>query len=113
GVRADMAEYAAFTGAAGAGFGPTAIAAPAVVFVNGIGLPFVNQTAQPDGTSPGTAAGSFVLGPRDGPGPAPEGDLISPQPGPVGGLTLADVQGIVQRAIDNANQTRAVIRLPI
>ena len=113
GVRPDVAEYAAFTGAAGAGFGPTAIAAPAVVFVNGIALPFVNQTSQPAGTSAGTVDGSFVIGPLDGPGPAPEGDLIDPQAGPLGGLTQAEVRGVVQRAIDNANQTRAVIRLPI
>ena len=72
-----------------------------------------NQTTQPDGTSPGTTQGSFVLGPQDSPGPAPEGDLVAPQAGPLGGLSQSDVQGIVDAAVAGANQTRAVIRLPI
>jgi uncharacterized protein GlcG (DUF336 family) len=113
GVAPNIAEFAAYTGSVGAGFGPTSIAAPAVVFVNGIALPFANQTTQPAGTAPGTADGTFVIGPLDGPGPAPEGDLVAPTNGPVGGLTQDDVQGIVNAAIANANQTRAVIRLPI
>src|SRR5579872_458765 len=36
GVAGNIAEFAAFTGAVGGGFGPTSIAAPAVVFINGI-----------------------------------------------------------------------------
>src|SRR5262249_28662047 len=90
---------------------PTAIAAPAVVFINGIALPFVNQTTQPDGTSTGAADGSFVVGPLDGPGSAPEGDLVAAQAG--SRLTQDEVRGIVDRGIAAANQTRAVIRLPI
>ena len=113
GVAPNIAEFAAFTGAVGAGFGPTAIAAPAVVFINGIALPFVNQTAQPEGTAPGSFVGSFIVGPIDGPGPAPDGDLVAAQAGPVGGLTQDEVRGIVNRAIAAANETRAVIRLPI
>jgi uncharacterized protein GlcG (DUF336 family) len=113
GVPAEVAEFAAYSGAAGAGFGPTTIAAPAVVFINGIALPFVNQTTQPAGTAPGAAAGRFMIGPEDSPGSAPEGDLIAPRSGPLGGLTQSDVQGIVNAAIATANQTRAVIRLPI
>jgi len=112
GVPAAVAEFAAFSGAAGAGFGPTP-AAPGVVFINGIALPFVNQTTQPAGTAPGTFAGSFMIGPEDSPASAPEGDLIAPHNGPLGGLTQGDVQGIVNAAIATANQTRAVIRLPI
>jgi uncharacterized protein GlcG (DUF336 family) len=111
GTSASVAEFAAFSGAVGAGFGPTSIAAPAVVFINGIALPFVNQTSQPDGTSAGSAAGEFVIGPLDGPGPAPEGDLVAARGGSA--LSQADVQGIVDRAIAAANETRAVIRLPI
>jgi uncharacterized protein GlcG (DUF336 family) len=113
GVAGNVAEFAAFSGAAGAGFGP-APAAPGVVFINGIALPFVNQTSQPDGTAPGTSdSGSFLAGPLDSPGPAPEGDLVAPQAGPIGGLSQSDVQGIVDGAVSAANQTRAVIRLPI
>ena len=118
GVPPSVAEFAAFSGAVGAGFG-AAPAAPGVVFINGIALPFVNQTTQPDGTTPGSIdvtdpnAGTFVVGPLDGPGPAPEGDLVAAQAGPLGGLSQADVQSIVDAAVAAANQTRAVIRLPI
>jgi len=112
GVDGNVAEFAAISGAIGAGLGPTP-AAPGVIFINGLALPFVNQTTQPGGTSTGDAGGAFVIGPLDSPGPAPEGDLVTPQAGPVGGLTQNDVQDIVNRAIEAANQTRAVIRLPI
>jgi uncharacterized protein GlcG (DUF336 family) len=113
GVAANVAEFAAFSGAAGAGFG-AAPAAPGVVFINGIALPFVNQTSQPDGTGPAASLqGSYNIGPQDSPGPAPEGDLVAAQAGPLGGLSQSDVQGIVDAAVAAANQTRAVIRLPI
>ena len=112
GVPPDVAEFTAFSGAAGAGFGPTP-AAPGVVVINGISLPFVNQMTQPPGTAPGTADGSFVIGPQDSPGPAPEGDLVAPVDGAAGGLTHDEVRGILDAAIATANQTRAQIRLPI
>jgi len=112
GVTPDIAEFAAFSGAAGAGFGATP-AAPGVVFINGIALPFVNQTSQPDGTAPGSGSGNFLVGPMDSPGPAPDGDLVAAQAGPIGGLAQNDVQGIVDAAVAAAEQTRAVIRLPI
>lgn len=112
GAGPDVAEFAAFTGAVGAGFGP-APADPGVVFIDGIALPFVNQTAQPDGTQPGSFAGDFVVEPRDSPGPAPEGDLIAPAAGPLGGLTLAEVIGMLDAAVTVANRTRGVIRLPL
>jgi uncharacterized protein GlcG (DUF336 family) len=112
GVAPDAAEFAAFSGAVGAGFGPSP-AAPGVVFIDGIALPFVNQTTQPDGTGPGSFDGNFLIGPGDSPGPAPEGDLVAPQAGPAGGLTQAEVRGILDAAVATANQTRAVIRLPI
>lgn len=112
GVPGNVAEYAAFSGAVGAGFGPSP-AAPGVVFINGIALPFVNQTTQPAGTAPGPFTGSFVIGPEASPAAAPEGDLIAARNGPLGGLTQSEVQGIVNAAIATANQTRAVIRLPI
>ena len=134
GVPANVAEFAALSGAVGAGFGG-APAPPGVVFINGIALPFVNQTTQPDGTSPAPidvtdpSTGAFILPlanpaantcpnaapacPIDSPGPAPEGDLIPVQAGPLGGLSQSDVQGIVDAAVAAAQQTRAVIRLPI
>jgi uncharacterized protein GlcG (DUF336 family) len=112
GVAPDIAEFAAFLGAAGAGFGPTP-AAPGVVFINGIALPFVNQTTQPDSTAPGPFNGTFLIGPQDSPGPAPDGDLVAAQAGPLGGLSQSDVQGIIDAGVAAASQTRATIRLPI
>ena len=44
-------------------------AAPGVVIVGGIALPFVNQTTMPAGYGPGTADGSYVLGPLSSPKP--------------------------------------------
>jgi uncharacterized protein GlcG (DUF336 family) len=112
GVSSDVAEYAAYTAAISNGFGPSP-AAPGVVFINGMALPFVNQTTPPAGVSPGTFTGTFLVGPTASAGQPPEGDLISPAAGPLGGLSAADVQQILNNAETTANQTRAVIRLPI
>ena len=110
GVSSPLAEYAAFQGAIGAGFVPTP-AAPGVIFIDGIELPFVSQTTAPDGIAFGDLQGDFLLGPLDSPASAPEGDLVAPRNGSA--LTAADVRQIIDRAIDTANQTRAVIRLPV
>ena len=112
GVPPNVAEFAAFSGAAGAGFGPNP-APPGVVIINGIALPFVNQTTLPDGFASGAADGTYLTGPEDSPGPPPEGDLVAPQDGLVGGLTHDEVRAIVDAAIAEGNQTRAVIRLPL
>jgi len=84
-----------------------------VVFLNGIALPFVSQTTAPAGVNPGTFTGTFLVGPSASSGQPPEGDLLTPAAGPIGGLTATDVQGILNNAEATANQTRAVIRLPI
>jgi len=101
-------EYAAFSGAIGAGFVPTP-AAPGVIFIDGIELPFVNQTTAPEGVVSGDVQGDFLIGPLDSAGPAPDGDLVAPQDGSK--LSAADVRQILDRAIATANQTRAIIRL--
>jgi uncharacterized protein GlcG (DUF336 family) len=131
------AEFAAVTGA----FGPlnAGIAAivplpsfplpdPQNVFIEGIRLPFLGPDQklrfnadglpiglqQPAGTSPGTrplATDPFVYGPANG-GCAPNGYLVGPKAG-VGGLTMAEVDGIVQRSIAAAKKTRAQVRLPL
>lgn len=111
GVAPDLAEYAAFMGAAAAGFLPTAIPAPGVVFIDGIALPFVDNTTAPGGIALGTLTGTYVVEPKDAPGPAPEGDLVVPRAGSQ--LTAQEVRQIIDRAIDSANETRAVIRLPL
>ena len=112
GVSAEIAEYAAFAAATSNGFGPTP-AAPGVVIINGIALPFVNQTTAPAGVSAGTFAGTFLVGPTASSGQPPDGDLITPAAGPLGGLSASDVQQILNNAETTANQTRAAIRLPL
>jgi len=114
----NVAEYAAFAAATtqrgGAdNFGPTP-APPAVVFIGGIALPFVNQTTLPAGFSVGPVAGtaSFFVAPSNSAGQPPEGDLITPAAGPLGGLSAADVKQILDNAEAEANLTRAAIRLP-
>ncbi len=120
GVAADVAtpnynavvEYAAVAGTVGNGFAPT-VPYPGAVVVGGVTLPFVNQTTLPAGLSAGTADGSYSLGPVAGSGAAPEGDLIAERGSTLGGLTLAQVQQIVQNAVKVGGQTRAAIRLPV
>jgi uncharacterized protein GlcG (DUF336 family) len=112
GAAPDVAEYAAFAAATSNGFGP-APAAPGVVFIGGVALPFVNQTTPPAGTSAGSFMGSFIAGPSASPGAPPEGMLVAPVAGPLGGLAASDVTAIINNAIATANTTRAVIRLPI
>jgi len=90
---------------------------------------------RPKGTAPGTADGQFLVGPIGGscydptpdnnPAPdldaqgnplclqAPEGYLVGPLADPAGKLTAEEVDRIVRQAVDTANRTRAVIRLPI
>ena len=116
----NLAEYAAFTAstiprtAPTDAFGPTP-AAPGVVFIGGIALPFVNQTGRPSGVSGGPApgTGSYVVTAIDSQGQPPEGDLITPAAGPLGGLSASDVQQILDNAEATANTTRAAIRLPL
>jgi uncharacterized protein GlcG (DUF336 family) len=116
----NVAEYAAFAGSTAARsgpadtFGPTP-AAPGVVFIGGIALPFVSQTARPSGFSAGPVAGtgSYAVAPANSQGQPPEGDLIAPAAGSLGGLSAADVNQILDNAEATANTTRAAIRLPL
>jgi uncharacterized protein GlcG (DUF336 family) len=112
GVVPEVAEFAAYAAATSNGFGPTP-APPGVVFINGVALPFVNQTTRLADVGAGTFTGSFVLGPSASPGPPPEGMLVAPAAGPLGGLSQSDVTQIINNSIATANVTRAVIRLPI
>ena len=112
GVDPNAAEYAALIGSVGAGFGPTPVA-PGQVVIGGLAVPFVSQKTMPAGFSAGSADGTYVVGPLDSPGPDPQNDLVAARAGKVGGLTQADVQQIVDNAVAEGNQTRAVIRLPL
>jgi uncharacterized protein GlcG (DUF336 family) len=107
-----VAEFAAFSGSNGAGFIPS-VPDPGAVLIGGIALPFVLQTTMPAGMTTGAADGSFFQGPVSSVGPVPEGDLIAERAGLVGGLSATEVGSIVQNAVATANQTRAVIRLPL
>jgi len=106
-----ISEFAAFSGVSGAGFLPS-VPPPGVVFIDGIALPFVSQTTIPAGVSAGTATGTYTVNPIDSPGPPPEGYIVAPAAGLVGGLSVSDVTNIVNNAINTANQTRGIIRLP-
>jgi len=116
----NVAEYAALLGSttqrggAGDNFGPTP-AAPGAVFIGGIALPFVEQTFLPAGFSAGpiNGSGTYLIAPTSSAGEPPDGDLIVPTAGPIGGLSAADVQQILDNAEAEANLTRAAIRLPL
>ena len=110
GVAPDAAEFAALQGFANF---PLAVPDPGVVIIDGIALPFVNNTSLPPGFSSGVADGSYFLGPLDAPKSAPEGYLVAPHAGPLGGLSADEVRSIVEATIAQGNRTRAVIRLPL
>ena len=116
----NVAEFAAFSGSTTARTSPTDTfgstpAAPGVVFIGGVALPFVNQTSLPASLSAGPVGGtgSFLVAPTNSTGPPPEGDLITPAAGPIGGLSATEVTQILDNAEATANTTRAAIRLPI
>jgi uncharacterized protein GlcG (DUF336 family) len=118
--NSNVAEYAAVVASTTARTGPTdsfgpTPAAPGVVFIGGITLPFVNQNSLPAGFSPGpvAGAGSYFVAPTNSQGQPPEGDLITPAAGPLGGLGAAEVKQILDNAEATANTTRAAIRLPL
>jgi uncharacterized protein GlcG (DUF336 family) len=116
----NVAEYAAFAGATTARSGPTDTfgptpAAPGVVFIGGIALPFVNQATRPAGFSAGPVAGtgSYSVAATNSQGQPPEGDLLTPAAGPLGGLSTTEVTQILNNAEATANTARAAIRLPL
>jgi uncharacterized protein GlcG (DUF336 family) len=75
----------------------------------------VDQTSLPASFSAGPVAGtgSFFVAPVNSQGQPPEGDLLPPAAGPLGGLSAADVAQILNNAEATANTTRAAIRLPL
>lgn len=132
GVSTDRAQYAALIAAAGnrsrgittAIDFPNALPRPGAIFIDGIRLPFYGSCGtnlrciqaaadgRPEGSSPGTLSqGAFIFAPRSGAN-APEGYLRGPFGSSVGGLTVEDVQRIVNQAVEQANITRAAVRLP-
>jgi uncharacterized protein GlcG (DUF336 family) len=128
GVRPDLAEYAATLAAAGAGRGmdfSEPLGAPGAVLIDGLRLPFFGTCTsitcirnslkrRPAGSAAGTvSSGTFVVQPQDGL-QAPEGYILGPRGSAVaGGLSADEVRQIVDRSVDVALRTRAMIRLPI
>jgi uncharacterized protein GlcG (DUF336 family) len=111
GVSPAEAEFAAFTAIAAAGFLPT-VAPPGVVFINGVRLPFVEQTQPPAGTTVGPPTGGFVPpGAVKNGACAPNGYLAGPAAGSQ--LSAAEVDQVVRQAVAGASRTRAQIRLPL
>jgi len=118
-VAPDVAEFTAFSGALANGFSPlpTPLPAPGEVFLGGVALPAINQTARPASVGTGTFSGSYVVNPQAGQA-APEGDLVGPHPSTnpnpaSGGLSQAEASQILDAAENTANQARASIRLPL
>jgi len=114
GVAPDVAEFATVAATFGTPFFVgLPLPPPQAVYIDGFRLPFVTQTTQPDGTSPGSRTdGAYVRPeyPLHG-NEVPEGWLVGPKAGPT--LTEAEVRSIIERTLDRANRTRAVIRLPL
>lgn len=123
------AEYAAASGAFGSiatGIVPVPffpIPHPGNVFIDGIRLPFLgedlrltfNNDGLPtgvrlNGVTAGNDNGAFSVAPDFG-GCAANEWLVGPHAGTK--LTAAEVNAIVQRAVDTARRTRAAIRLPL
>jgi len=119
GSTPEVSEYEAYTAATGAAttnpqLAFLAVPAPGAVVINGITVPFVIQTTIPAGFSTDLSfTGGYFFGPVASPAPVPNGYLINPRDGAVGGLTAAKVTAIVSNAVSTASVTRAVIRLPI
>jgi uncharacterized protein GlcG (DUF336 family) len=115
GIDPTSAEFAAFVGSVpDSRFGPI-VPDPGAVILDGIQLPFVNQTTPLPGAGTGTmAGGTFVVSPVDSPlGAAgvPDGWLVGPFAS--ADLSISEVQQIVLQAVNTANATRAAIRLPL
>jgi uncharacterized protein GlcG (DUF336 family) len=113
----DVDEYAAFVGATSSGFGGffSALPPPGAVFLGGVVLPAVTNTAPPGGIGQGTATGgTWVIAAANGTGTPEFGDLVAPAAGPLGGLSAADVKMILDNAENEAKLTRghSVARRP-
>lgn len=124
GASPETCEFAAVAGATGTGaIGDENFffAAPpqGAIFLVGVLLPYIGQTTRPPGVLAGTFPGTgvytvdpFAFGVFPA-RPDPFGYLIGPRADPLGNLTQAQVDTIIQQGVATANGTRAAIRLPI
>lgn len=114
GVDLATAEFAALSASVPDGrFGPI-LPDPGAIFLDGLELPFAEQTTAPPGAGAGTFTNVFTVGPVDSPlgvAGVPDGWLVGPAASPE--LSVSDVEKIVSQSVDVANQARAAIRLPL
>ena len=126
--RANLAEFAAFAGSFGAGFGLQPLP-PREIFLFSVRLPIVEQDGRPFGTVGESFTdlseigafvpvpdlvlpGALVAEPQDAPRlKVSEGWLVGPLSSPE--LRDTEVRGIITRCIARARETRAAIRLPL
>jgi uncharacterized protein GlcG (DUF336 family) len=111
GVSPDAAEFAAVAAAFGTPFFVRLpLPPPGAVFVDGFRLPHVERISRPEGTQPAaTPGGVYQAGPIEGRA-VPEEWLAGP--GGTATLSESEVRGIIERAVDRASRTRALLRLP-
>src|SRR5258708_11381396 len=105
-------------GAAGGGgvkFGGAPPPPPGLFFIGGFARAFVNQTSRPAGFSAGpvTGTGSYFFAPTNSQAQPPEGDLIAPAAGPLGGLSAAAVTQTLGNAEATAHTPPPGARLPL
>jgi uncharacterized protein GlcG (DUF336 family) len=114
GVDPDGAEFAVVAATFGTEFFVALpLPQPGAVFIDGIRLPFVDQTTRPAGTQADAALldpANYVVTPRAG---APIADEYLVQARAGSALTVDEVRRIVDNAVATANRTRAQIRLPL
>lgn len=143
GTTPDLSEFAAISGAAGAGFVLSPVPPPGEIFIDGVRLPFVFddfsepvlttllefELRRPFGTAPDAftnlnVVGTFVPIPlMTAPAQTvtgPQGSIRPNVPegwlvGPLGStqLSASEVAAIVEQSVIQANITRAAIRLPL
>ena len=112
-LASEVAEYAALSGGnAGNGLTPTPVPLPppGAVVIDGVTLPFVNQTTIPAGVSRSNH-GPYTVSAIAGMLPEDDMFLLSARAGSA--LTQMQVTQIVNNAVATAKLTRALIRLPL
>jgi uncharacterized protein GlcG (DUF336 family) len=114
GVEPNAAEFAVVAAAFGTEFFiRLPLPPPGAVFIDGIRLPYVDQTTRPPGTSADStpiAPDNFVIAPRTG-APVADEYLVAPRAGSA--LSADEVRRIIENSVNRANRTRAQIRLPL
>jgi uncharacterized protein GlcG (DUF336 family) len=116
GIDKNVTEFAAFTGSIpGPGFGPQ-VPDPGVIYLDGIALPFVKNVRRPAGVGTGVFVPNFTVGPIASPNAGngvPSGYLVGPVASGDGRLSAQNVGTVVSRGNNQAQRTRAAIRLPL